>query len=274
MHKLIAELTRLYLLSGQRYSHSGGFAPAPGYLAPAELERHVLGEQTLALNLLSEAGFTRTLVIDFKGGGEQHWQTLCDVANALQTQLGLPAPAVSISGAGYGLWLSLETPMLAAQAHRLLQLLRSAYFPDATQDQIATRPDGAAALVELPPCLHQPSGLWAAFINPGMGASFAEEPGLEMAPPASAQAAFLEGLHSITLVQFKHALSVLQQKFDALPQAAVPATSSPAPAASSSMATPDDLLLKDATLEDIIRFLHAKNIEPTFRHVLPGMLAG
>jgi hypothetical protein len=32
---------------------------------------------------------------------------------------------------------------------------------------------------------------------------------------------------------------------------------------------PDGLLLKDATLEDIVRFLHSKNIEPTFRHILP-----
>jgi hypothetical protein len=30
------------------------------------------------------------------------------------------------------------------------------------------------------------------------------------------------------------------------------------------------LLLRDATLEDIVRHLHAKNIEPTFRHLLPG----
>jgi hypothetical protein len=34
-------------------------------------------------------------------------------------------------------------------------------------------------------------------------------------------------------------------------------------------ATPQDgLLLKDATLEDIVQFLHAKNIEPTFRHLI------
>jgi hypothetical protein len=31
---------------------------------------------------------------------------------------------------------------------------------------------------------------------------------------------------------------------------------------------PKGLLLKDATLEDIVRHLHAKNIEPTFRFKL------
>jgi hypothetical protein len=32
---------------------------------------------------------------------------------------------------------------------------------------------------------------------------------------------------------------------------------------------PDGLLLKDATLEDIVRHLHEKNIEPTFRFLHP-----
>ena len=35
------------------------------------------------------------------------------------------------------------------------------------------------------------------------------------------------------------------------------------------VAASEGLLLKDATLEDIVRFLHSKNIEPTFRHLLP-----
>lgn len=34
------------------------------------------------------------------------------------------------------------------------------------------------------------------------------------------------------------------------------------------------LLLKDASLEDIVRFLQSKNIEPTFRHLLPSDMRG
>jgi hypothetical protein len=34
-------------------------------------------------------------------------------------------------------------------------------------------------------------------------------------------------------------------------------------------AAPDGLLLKDATLEDIVRFLQARHIEPTFRFLTP-----
>jgi hypothetical protein len=174
----------------------------------------------------------------------------------LQSELGFPAPAVSISGAsGYGLWLSLEAPVPVAQAQKFLELLRQAYFPD-----IDLRPDAVSAPVELPPCLNQSTGKWAAFIHPGMGASFADESGLEMAPPIAGQAAFLEGLHSISRAQFLHALDLLQQS-----QSAAPMPSSPALEGTRAA---DGLLLRDATLEDIVRFLHSKNIEPTFRHLI------
>lgn len=243
MQKLISELTRLYLSAGA--------------VSPEALAAHVLGNTTLAVKLADDAGQVRAIVIPFRkmngGDGAQHWSQLCSLANALQTELGLPAPAVSISGAdGYGLWLSLEKPVPAAQAQQFLELLGKAYLPD-----MAIDPGAVLAPVELPPCLNQSSGKWAAFIHPGMGASFADEPGLEMAPPVAGQVAFLEGLHSISGEQLRHAMEVLQ------------------PALAASAAAPErtavsaGLLLKDATLEDIVSFLHSKNIEPTFRHLLP-----
>jgi hypothetical protein len=94
-----------------------------------------------------------------------------------------------------------------------------------------------------------------------MGASFADESGLEMAPPFAGQAAFLEGLQSISEAQFLHAFEVLEQSHRAAP------TVSAQPQVRTAAA--DGLLLKDATLEDIVRFLHSKNIEPTFRHLMP-----
>jgi hypothetical protein len=206
------------------------------------------------VSLVGADGQTRALVIPFKkmhgGDNAQHWSLLCTVANALQTRLELPAPAVSISGIdGYGLWLSLATPVPVALAQQFLGLLGQAYFPD-----LVLAPEAASAPVELPPCQNPASGLWAAFIHPDLGASFADESGLEMAPPAAGQAALLDGLHSISHQQFVHALSLLQPAHAALP----------APSA----ATPPGLLLKDATLEDIIKHLHSKDIEPTFRHVI------
>lgn len=246
MQKLISELTRLYLPAGA---------------VPAEaLAEHMLGKATLAISLMTDDGLTRAIVIPFRkvsgGDGARHWSLLCSVANALQAELGFPAPAVSISGAdGYGLWLSLEKPVPAAQAQTFLELLGHAYFPD-----MPPAADAVRAPVELPPCMNQGSGKWAAFIHPGMGASFADESGLEMAPPIAGQVAFLENLHSIGEAQFRHALEVLQGT-----HAAAQATSTPAP---ERPAARDGLLLKDASLEDIVGFLHSKNIEPTFRHLI------
>jgi len=255
MQKLLSELKRLYLIDGQQYRESG--KDGSGDLSQAILEQHLRGEKTIALDLATPGGLTRVVLIAFDGAaegkGEQYWSALCEVAHALQATLELPAPAVSISGGnGYGLWLSLETPVPVALAQQFSELLRAAYCPD-----IACN---SAAVAELPPCLHPSSGKWAAFINPGMGASFAEEPALEMAPPLDAQAAFLDGVRSIGAAQFAHALDMLRQKHGAPEKPHLPVRDT--------AAAPAGLLLKDATLEDIVRHLHAKNIEPTFRHLI------
>jgi hypothetical protein len=268
MEKLIAELIRLYL--------------APEAITREALAQHILGETTLAIKLTTADGLVRALAVTFRkafGDGETgHWERLCKVANALQADLGLPAPAVSIDGASaYRLWLSLETPVAASEAQDFLALLRQAYFPE-----LELAPDAATAPVYLPPCLNPRSGKWAAFIHPGMGASFAEESGLDMAPPMGAQVGFLEGLDSIADEQFRQAVRKLEQRRAPAPARApaepvstaalaalaaepfAPQPQDQAPAKAKA-AAPDGLLLKDATLEDIVRHLHAKNIEPTFR---------
>ncbi|MDP3671167.1 MAG: hypothetical protein WA191_11500 [Telluria sp.] len=246
MQKLISELTRLYLPTNA--------------LSPEVLELQLLGRTTRAISLVTGEGLTRALVIAFRKMADseeaQHWTLLCAVANALQVQLGFPAPAVSISGAdGYGLWLSLEVPAPTALIQKFLELLCKAYFPS-----MELGPDAAIAPVELPPCLHQSTGKWAAFIHPGLGASFADEAGLEMAPPFAGQAALLENLHSISEAQFRHAMNVLEQSHGVAPMVGEPV--------STRACAPDGLLLKDATLEDIVGYLHSKNIEPTFRHLI------
>ncbi|MFC5547745.1 hypothetical protein [Massilia aerilata] len=276
MEKLIAELTRLYL--------------APEAVTREALAAHVAGKTTLAIKLTTADGLARAFAIPFRkvfGDGEAgHWDRLCRVANALQAELGLPAPAVSIDGASaYRLWLSLASPVPAGEAQEFLELLQRTYFP---QTELA--PDAATAPVYLPPCLNPRSGKWAAFIHPGMGASFAEESGLEMAPPLQGQAAFLEGLDSIADEQFREALHKLEQKQAPAPAPAPvePASSAAsealaaepfalevqAPASAKAPAkakagTADGVLLKDATLEEIVRRLHAMNIEPTFRFLPP-----
>lgn len=245
MQKLISELIRLYL--------------PPGATQAAALAQHMLGQKSTAFDLTDDIGRTRAIVIPFNkqaGFEDVHWTRLCETANALQADLGFPAPAVSISGSkGFRLWLSLEAPVPVAQAQEFLHLLRQSYFPD-----LATDIDAISGPVELPPYLHQGTGKWAAFIHPGLGASFTEDAGLEMAPPLTAQVAFLEGLQSITAKQFAHGLDVLRQARGTPPAGVTPVLER--------QANLEGLLLKDATLEDIVRFLHSKNIEPTFRHLL------
>ncbi|NYE59346.1 hypothetical protein FHW58_000498 [Duganella sp. 1224] len=243
MDKLISELRRLYLLNADNTQR---------------LQHHLRGEATFAFDLAQD-GVTRAIVIDFhKADSEQHWQRLCNVANALQSDLDLPAPAVSVSGGEcYRLWLSLASPIPVEQARQFLALLHKAYFED---EQI----DLGRTVVELPPCLHVATGLWAAFVNPSMGGALADDLGLEMPPNEHAQAVFLEKLECIGDDVFASALATLQRRHQATKAAPAPAADKPARPAD----TPPGLLLKDATLEDIVRHLHALGIEPTFRHVL------
>ncbi|SFD41025.1 hypothetical protein [Massilia yuzhufengensis] len=242
MEKLIAQLLRLYLM--------------PALASSEDLAQHFQGIQALSVPLASSEDLTRAIVIDFpktRGGApDQHWTNLCEVANTLQEAYGFPAPAVSITGASsFQLWMSLAEPVPVGDARRFLAMLREAHFPELDLQ--------AQDRVDLPPSLNPASGKWAAFIHPGMGASFAEEAGLEMAPPVAAQVAFLEGLESIGKAEFFDALVAMKQSD--VPIQAPPAVEPPSNAG---------LLLQDATLEDIVRHLHAINIEPTFRHLLPA----
>lgn len=209
------------------------------------------------LYLAGADGGTRSIALAFKklpGDGEAgHWERLCSLANTLQSELGLPAPAVSISGSGsYGLWISLAKPVAPAQAQEFTDLLYRAYCPG----QAGAGANGAPGF---PPQLHPVSGKWSAFIHPGMGASFAGDDGLEVQPPEAGQVALLEGLESIGPALFERALEHLRQ----VAAGSAAQTVSPAPVLADTR--PEGLLLKDATLEDIVSYLHSKNIEPTFR---------
>ena len=258
MHTLISELQRLYLREG----HDPG---------PAALAAQLAGEAPVALHLLGNDGSLSTLVMAFggKGGGEQHWSELVIIANALQQELDLPAPAVSVSGSDtFNLWLSLAAPVPVAQAQQFVQLLRRAFLPESGR-VLASAPPADLADLPLPPHLHA-SGKWSAFIHPGMGAAFADEAGLDMAPTPAGQLALLENLRSMSVQQFDQALAKLQQHLG-VAQTERPAATSLAPSANvpeAPEAPTSGLLLQDATLEDIVRWLHARNIEPTFRHRL------
>ena len=270
MQSLILELTRLYLLEHQLGYEGAGREQAVA-ISHSWLEQHLLGLKTLLLDLRApaQAGVGRTIVLDFSAGGaakgEQQWRALCAVANGLRESLQLPSPAVSISGNGFQLWLSLAEPAPAAALAEFARLLHRAYLPDEKD-----KGNGVLLTVaELPPARLQ-GGKWAAFIHPGMGASFADEPALDMAPPVGAQLGFLEGLRSMSGAEFAGALATLRgpSAEPAPADSAAPVNPSSAPSTPSASALPDGLLLKDASLEDIVKVLHARHIEPTFRYLI------
>lgn len=252
MEKLIAQLLRLYI-------------PA-GAVTPERLERHILGHDPRPVELDTADGLRRAIAIPFdQADGDEEadaWTRLCAVARALQVEHGFPAPAVSVDGvSAYCLWISLEAPVPAAQAKQWADLVRASWLPGR---RAAAAADAGDPEPQLPPRFNARGGRWAAFIHPGMGASFAGEPGLVVAPPALAQAAFLEELESVAMARFAQSLAALRPAPAAGPHPAAATATATAPA------TPaDGLLLRDATLEDIVRHLHAQNIEPTFRHLLP-----
>lgn len=267
MEKLTAELRRLYL-------------PDPQHPTSQALEQHQHGGTTFTIDLACNgADGTRTaraLVLDFPREPDgRHWQRLCDVANALQQELQLPAPAVSVNGGNhYSLWLSFEQPLPLDQLRQFHALLHRSLFSEVETSLGVTQ-------VELPPCLHRATDLWAAFINPAMGASLADDLGLELPPPLAAQAAFLASVERITPEQYAHALQVLGAKHGEVTGVSasevLPMTSVAPVGAAVNMTTtqrgahaqPGGVLLHDATLEDIVAELHRRRIEPTLRHLLP-----
>lgn len=215
MNKLITELQRLYFLTDQQWHSqqlddgSDASYPAEGALTPAIVASSLGGENTVALQLLSANGKVRAMVINFKKPSD--WQQVGNLYQAVQDELDLPAPAISVSGRkGYTVWFSLAEPVPLAQARDFLDALRRKYLADITLPNLQLRPDSAQALTTLAPALNAATGKWSAFIDPSMGAMFVDDSGLEMAPNMDRQADVLAGLKSIKAGDLQRAIGVLQ----------------------------------------------------------------
>ena len=86
MQKLISELIRLYLPLGATQA--------------AALAQHIRGQKSSAFDLTDDIGRARAIVIPFNkqaGFEDVHWNRLCATTYALQAEVGIAAPAVSIS---------------------------------------------------------------------------------------------------------------------------------------------------------------------------------
>jgi len=127
------------------------------------------------------------------------WQALAQLWRGVQVDLGLPAPAIAVSGRnGYQLWFSFAQPLPASRAAAFLEALRQRYLGDLAVGRLACLPACAAGTdaLTLPPQQLTPER-WSAFVAPDLAPVFAEEPWLDTAPGVEGQADLLMRLESI-----------------------------------------------------------------------------
>ena len=144
------------------------------------------------------------------------WEPLSKVWRGVQTDLGLPAPAIAVNGLdGYQLWFSLAEPLPAAQAAAFLELLRLRYLGDVAKDRLRLLPavDVLPPLQALQarwvPALQAESGNWSAFLAPDLAPVFADEPWLDIEPNPVGQSDLLSRHDSIRPADFQIALGRL-----------------------------------------------------------------
>jgi len=164
--------------------------------------------------LIDNNGRVRAMVLELAQPAD--WEVLSRVWNGIQAELGLPAPAIAVSGVnGLQLWLSLERAVPVAQAHAFLELLRARFLPDVAAHRVALLPTldlatpGQVQHARLVPALQAPSGYWSAFVSSELAPVFAEAPWMDIPPSRAAQAVVLSRLGSTPQSAFAAALQQL-----------------------------------------------------------------
>lgn len=215
MDKLISALTRLYFLERQQwYSPKSGDHGEASYATdeqsvPPVVASSLAGEQSVSLELIGPNSTVRTMAAIFEKAGD--WEDVARLYQAIQDELELPAPAISVSGhGGYTLWFSLTKAIPAPIATAFLEALRRKYLAEMPLSSVAFHPDTEGPnRLPLAPALDETTGKWSAFIDPSMGGMFVDEPGLEMAPNLGRQADMLDRLESIKQADLERATGVL-----------------------------------------------------------------
>ena len=209
MNRLQAEFQRLYLPDPD---------PDRGY-----------GPGAAPSGLVDAQGRVRALVLELARPAD--WDTLAKAWQGVQLDLGLPAPAIAVSGVdGIQLWFSLAEAVSATQAQAFLQTLRLRYLPDVAPHRVvlmpapdASSPTGAVLHVRPVPAQQAPTGHWSVFVAPDLAPVFADTPWLDSAPNDDGQANLLRGLRSITPAEWAAAgaqsLSVAGRPVAGLPDA-------------------------------------------------------
>jgi hypothetical protein len=130
------------------------------------------------------------------------WSLLSAVWRGVQAELGLPAPAIAVSGLdGYQLWFSFAHRLPSAQAQDFVDALQARYLPEVAPRRIATLPAAERHDMPLPPLQTRSAAgdeRWSAFVAPDLAPVFADTPWLDTLPNPDGQADVLSRLRSIT----------------------------------------------------------------------------
>ena len=207
MNRLQAEFQRLYLACP---------ADAAGQCADAAPS-----------GLVDAHGRVRALVLELARPAD--WDVLAIAWHGVQVDLGLPAPAIAVSGVdGVELWFSLAQAVDVTQAQVFLAALVARYLPDVASHRLAlmpapdaASPTGAVLHARPVPAQQAQTGHWSVFVAPGLAAVFADTPWLDSPPDNDGQAKLLRGLRSITPAEWAAVVA------PALPAVAQPSAAQP-----------------------------------------------
>ena len=158
-------------------------------------------------------GRVRALVLSLARPAD--WAVLGRVWQGVQTDLGWPAPGIAVSGTdACQLWFSLADPVPAAEAHALLEYLRTRFLAEVPPHRVELLPsaDGVQQAPVMPALqTDSPEGeVWSAYIAPDLAPVFAETPWLDIRPGSEGQAELLSRLSSIRAAEYRAALPVAQ----------------------------------------------------------------
>jgi len=203
------------------------------------------------LGLIDAKGRVRALVLSLARPAD--WAVLGRVWQGVQADLGWPAPGIAVSGTdACQLWFSLAEPVPTADAHALLEHLRSRYLAGVPPHRVALLPSADGVDLAPPvPALQADGEIWSAYVAPDLAPVFADTPWLDVRPSPEGQAELLARLSSIRAAEYRAALP-------AAPAGPVPATAS---GSATSFTDPRQFLLQvmnDGRVEMALRIEAAK----------------
>lgn len=192
-------------------------------------------------DLIDAAGHVRALVLEI--GAPADWTVAGALWRAVQTELGLPAPAIAISGRNsFQLWFSLARAVPATQSRSFLEALRRLHLPDLGDARVRLwpQPDGDAPTGFIHAATvpaEVDTDRWSAFVADDLAPVFADEPCLDLAPSEDGQAELLRRLASIPPQAWEAALAQLEVDGAGMPDTATPHIAATSPAAPASLVT-------------------------------------